>query len=84
MVSIWDKDNRNAVRFDLWTQDMMQDEMSLFVFQSLLMMADTYSNATNNHKLAEELRNFAEQFGIKARLIKKKSDGEITPFTLDL
>ena len=84
MVSIWDPEKENTVRFDLWTKDMMHHEMSIFIFQSLLMMADTYYKATGNKDLAGELQAFAEKFGTKANIIKPKHNEEITPFKLEL
>ena len=84
MISIWDPQKKNTVRFDLWTKEMMHHEMSMLIFQSLLMMADTYSRATGNKKLAQELRNFAEDFGIKAKVIQRERNDEITPFELEI
>ena len=84
MLSIWDPQKNNTVRFDLWTKEMMHHEMSIFVFQTLLMMADTYAKATGNKELAGELQDFAEKFGIKAKIIKHEESDEITPFELEL
>ena len=84
MLSIWDPQKKNTVRFDLWTKEMMHHEMSIFVFQSLLMMADTYAKATGNKELAGELQDFAEEFGIKAKIIKHEENDEITPFNLEV
>ena len=84
MLSIWDPKKANTVRFDLWTKDMMHHEMSIFVFQSLLMMADTYAKATGNKELAGQLQDFAEEFGVKAKVIHRGDSEEITPFKLEL
>ena len=84
MLSIWDSETKNTARFDLWTSEMTRDEMSIFVFQSLLMMAETYSKATNNQGLAAQLQSYAEDFGVKAGLIKKDTDDQIKPFKLEL
>jgi len=85
MISIWDPQKEHTVRFDLWTKEMMRHEMSMFILQSLLMMADTYFQATGNKPLADELQEFAEQFGVKAKLIQRDGDEEPPiPFKLDL
>ena len=41
MLSVWDAEENNTLRIDLWTKDMMVDEMKQFYHQSLLSMADT-------------------------------------------
>ena len=84
MISIWDPQKKNTVRFDLWTKEMMRDEMTMFIFQTLLMMADTYAKATGDNTLAGELQDFAKNFGIKSKIIQDTGDNDITPFHLEL
>ena len=85
MISIWDPTKKNTVRFDLWTKEMMHHEMSTLIFQSLLMMGETYANATGNQELANEIQEFAEDFGVKAKVIKPKEDEDgVKPFHLDI
>jgi gliding motility-associated protein GldC len=68
MLSIFDGLQQNALRIDLWTQDMNVEEMNLFMFQTLATMADTFERATNNTAVAEEMREFAHQFGHKTKV----------------
>ncbi len=68
MLSIFDGLQQNALRIDLWTQDMNVEEMNLFMFQTLATMADTFERATNNTAVAEEMREFAHQFGHKVKV----------------
>src|ERR1043166_8423125 len=63
MISFFDGIQQNAMRIDLWTNEMRVDEMNLFVYQTLATMADTFQNATQNEKLANEMREFAHHFG---------------------
>ena len=70
MLSIWDKNEKAALRIDLWTKKMMVDEMDDFFFQTMMTMADTYERATNHPSLATEMRDFA-------KLMKKKMDEEM-------
>ena len=86
MISIWDPQKENTVRFDLWTKDMMHHEMNTFVFQSLLMIGETYSKSTGNVELAREIQNFAKNFGVKSKVLKanKEEEGIRKPFTFDL
>lgn len=70
MMSLWDKKETNTLRIDLWTKEMMIDEMQHFFYQSLMTMSDTYERATNDAEIAEEMREFGRQMGekIKSRM----------------
>ncbi|MDZ4757419.1 MAG: gliding motility protein GldC [Bacteroidota bacterium] len=70
MLSIWDSNEQNALRIDLWTKDMKIDEMNYFFFQTLMTMADTYQTATQNEELARKMKGFAEYFAEKSEVIK--------------
>ncbi len=73
MISLWDADENNTLRIDLWTKDMKIDEMKQFYHQSLLSMADTFERATGETEASEEMRSFAQHFGEKMNLIVKKA-----------
>lgn len=62
MLSFWDGREKAAMRIDLWTQDMMVDEMGDFYYQNLMSMADTLDRATHQKELVEEMRKFAKAF----------------------
>ncbi|PUZ21276.1 protein involved in gliding motility GldC [Chitinophaga costaii] len=62
MIAFWDAKEKTALRIDLWTKDMMVDEMADFFFQTMMTMADTYKRATPYHDQAEDLRTFARDF----------------------
>src|SRR6185369_1150496 len=62
MLSFWDGAEKTAMRIDLWTKDMMVDEMADFYYQTIMTMADTYGRATNHAELVEEMKNFAKEF----------------------
>ncbi|CAL1520814.1 gliding motility protein GldC [Chitinophaga sp. MM2321] len=62
MISFWDSAEKAALRIDLWTKDMMVDEMADFFFQTMMTMADTYARATQYKDQAEEMRTFAKDF----------------------
>jgi gliding motility-associated protein GldC len=68
MLSIFDGLQQNAMRIDLWTQDMNVEEMNLFMFQTLATMADTFERATGNKELSDEMRDFVHHFGHKANV----------------
>lgn len=66
LLGLWDGEEKSALRIDLWTKKMMVDEMNDFFYQTLLGMADTYTRATRNKELADELKAFGKSFHKKA------------------
>lgn len=70
MLSVWDPNENNTLRIDLWTKDMMVDEMKIFMHQTLLSMANTLERATHEDKMAADLRDFCEHFADKLDLKK--------------
>jgi len=71
LLSVWDKKEKNTLRIDLWTKDMMVEDMKLFTYQTLVTMADTFARATDEEALANELREFAQQMAEKMGLIRQ-------------
>lgn len=71
MISVWDAQERNTLRIDLWTKDMLVDEMKQFYHQSLLTMADSFERATGEVEAAKAMRNFAQEFGERMNLVTK-------------
>lgn len=65
IISLWDAKENNTLRIDLWTKDMMLDEMKHFFYQSIITMSDTYERATNDKVIAEEMRNFGKMIAEK-------------------
>ena len=47
MISFWDGKEKAALRIDLWTKEMMVDEMADFYYQTLMTMADTFKRGSN-------------------------------------
>ena len=67
MLSFWDGADKTALRIDLWTKEMMVDEMADFFYQTLMTMADTYGRATNHKEMVDEMKQFAHGFYNKFR-----------------
>ena len=40
MVAFWDGADKSALRIDLWTKEMMVDEMADFYYQLLILIFD--------------------------------------------
>ena len=66
ILALWDAQERNSLRIDLWTKEMSVEDMNDFFFQTLLTLADTYKNATNNDELMSDIKHFAREFAEKA------------------
>lgn len=62
MLAFWDAADKTALRIDLWTKDMMVDEMTDFFYQTFVTMADTYGRATQHNELVEKMKKFAHEF----------------------
>ncbi len=62
MVAFWDGADKSALRIDLWTKDMMVDEMADFYYQTMMGMADTYLRATQQNELVADMKKFAKDF----------------------
>lgn len=70
LLSVWDENEKNTLRMDLWTKEMSVEEMNKFFFQTYITMADTFERATNEDGIGEAMRDFAEFFGEKMGVIK--------------
>ena len=70
MISVWDHDQKDTLRMDLWTKDMPVDEMKQFYHQTLVAMADTFERATNDDKMSATMRDFCDYFAEKLDLKK--------------
>ena len=67
MLSFWDGADKTAMRIDLWTKDMMVDEIADFFYQTIVTMADTFNRATQNAELVNDMKTFAKDFYKKFR-----------------
>lgn len=61
-IAFWDSIDKTAMRIDLWTKDMMMDEMADFYFQVFATMADTFQRATKYDTLSNDIKTFAKEF----------------------
>jgi gliding motility-associated protein GldC len=65
---VWDKDERNTLRIDLWNKEMEVDEMKRFVHQTILTLADSFEKATGEKKMADTMRDFCEYYAEKLEI----------------
>ena len=71
-IAFWDGADKTAMRIDLWTKDMMVDEMADFYYQMLMSMADTFKRATQQQEMSDDMKKFAKEFFDKFRAIQLK------------
>ena len=74
MLAFWDGADKTALRMDLWTKDMMVDEMGDFFYQTFMTMADTFNRATHQDELVGDIRQFAKAFYNRFRSLQLKEN----------
>ncbi|MEO1485150.1 MAG: gliding motility protein GldC [Bacteroidota bacterium] len=70
MLSVWDSQNQESLKIDLWTKDMPVDEMKVFFHQTLVTMSDTFMRATQDEKMTATMKDFCDYFAEKLELQK--------------
>ena len=70
MLSVWDSENKESLKIDLWTKDMPVDEMKIFFHQTLVAMSDTFLKATQDEKMTATMREFSDYFAEKLEIKK--------------
>jgi gliding motility-associated protein GldC len=74
MLAFWDGADKTALRIDLWTKEMMVDEMADFFYQTLMTMAESYERATQQAEIAQDMKQFAKNFYSKFRAQQLKEN----------
>ncbi len=77
-LAFWDGTDKTALRIDLWTKDMMVDEMADFYYQMLMGMADSFKRATKQQEMSDDMKKFAREFFEKFRVIQMKEQNSQT------
>ena len=70
MLTLFEKKELTTMRIDLWTKDMMIDDMQQFYYGMFVGVADTYLNATTDKVLDTNVKNFARQFGKDVNVVQ--------------
>ena len=72
MLSLWDKNDNVTLGIDLWTKDMLVDDINLHFYQIILKLGDTYRKSTSNPEVGKMFDEFASQYAEKIKLFDKK------------
>ena len=71
-ISAFDQKKNNTLTLDLWTKDMLVNEMYVMFHQTLLSMSDTLESSTGHDKLSGALKDYCAFFAEQTEIIKKK------------
>ena len=71
-LGMWDGEEKNTMKIDLWTMDMSIEEMQQFFHFTLLSMADTFERATNETNIIEDLRDYCYHFAEKMDILPEE------------
>src|ERR1700710_2178411 len=74
MVNFWDAEEKAALRIDLWTKNMMVDEMADFYYQTFMGMAETFQRSTGQTDLVKEMKEYAQDFYKKFQEAQLKAE----------
>ncbi|OQP67052.1 gliding motility protein GldC [Niastella vici] len=74
LLAFWDAADKSALRMDLWTKEMMVDEMADFYYQTIMTMADSFDRATHQTELVDLMKTFAKDFYGRFREIQLKEN----------
>ena len=66
-IALWDKEEKNTLRIDLWTKDMPIDEMHTYFLQNLMTLTDSYYKATANPHIKDDMLAFCKDQAEKIR-----------------
>lgn len=69
---IWDKMDKSVYNIELWTKDMLVDDMNIHFFQTIMQMSESYERATGNKEMAQKMKEFGYKFGEGTKIIEKK------------
>ncbi len=62
LLSVWDSQNKDTFKVNLWTKEMPVNEMKQFFHQTLLSMQQTFLIATGDEKMAATMQDFCDYF----------------------
>ena len=74
-ISLWDHEQNNTLRIDLWTKDMPITEMKRFYVDTLGGMAQSVLNATGDSFMSEQMNALCEKLVEHLRKEQDKNPG---------
>ncbi len=71
-ISLWDSQQKNTMRIDLWTKDMPIDEMKRFYIECLGGIAQSALTATGDERISSEINALCDRL---VEMIRKDPKG---------
>lgn len=71
ILSLWDHQNKDTLRLDLWTKEMSRDEMKIFFYETLKTMAQTLERAIDDERISGDMKDFCAYFAEKMEIVEK-------------
>lgn len=68
MLSIWDKQDSVTMGIDLWTKEMLIEEMNIHYHQIFVKLAESYQKSTQDSETSLMIKKFAAEFAEKLKL----------------
>lgn len=68
-ISLWDSQQKNTMRIDLWTKDMPVDEMKRFYIECLGGIAQSVLSSTGDERISNEINSLCDRL---VELIRKE------------
>ena len=59
LLSLWDSNNKESLKMDLWVKDMPVEEMKNFIFQTFMSMKNTVQKSTSDQNLTNLVDDFS-------------------------
>lgn len=72
MLSLWNAEEKNTMKIDLWVKEMSIEEMKQFFHQTLLTMADNFEKATGEKNITDDLRDYCYHFADKMNILPEQ------------
>lgn len=69
-VSFWDNQEKNTFALNLWTKDMMVEEMEAHFLQTMLVNAESFKTATQ-HDFIAKVKSFCDELYEEMKKAKK-------------
>lgn len=61
MIALWDHEQQNTMRLDLWSKEMPVNEMKRFYIESIGGMADAILNATGDKEMSDDIKGLVSK-----------------------
>ncbi|HNP20411.1 MAG TPA: gliding motility protein GldC [Fulvivirga sp.] len=71
-ISLWDHQQQNTMRIDLWTKEMPVDEMKRFYIDCLGGLAQSVQNSTGDEFMSKQMNDLCEKL---VEHVKKENQG---------